>query len=55
MIFQSSMTFHDFSRNFFPGFPDPVGTLQFADDILNYILLTEKVCALIQITLKFIP
>ena len=31
MIFQSSTTFHDFSRKFiFPGFPDPVGTLVIA-------------------------
>ena len=33
MIFQSSMTYHYFSRNFFfPGFPDPVGTLNLRFD-----------------------
>ena len=52
MIFQSSTTFHDFSRKFiFPGFPDPVGTLVIAFSreiyrqftlvvLLIYILLT---------------
>ena len=41
MIFQSSMTFRDFSRNFFQVF-QTLWEPCFVDDILNYIFLTEK-------------